>query len=270
LEADKKINLALKVSVIVHAAEASRTTAQGYAITQPVKRSSLVIQPEPKHSGDMNSRGVNISVKNEDDRQSGKRLTGVTGMRRLPMAFYNLIAAQPLFEGLSPDQLILLAHSATEINFAPGQFIFEKEVSANRFYLILEGEVELRSEAKHHGTISLQIFGPGQTLGWTWLFPQEHMFPPYHILSSARATGRTKALFFCTTWLRKQCHEDRALGYQLTNRIAEVVTETLKHIGQRLLSMTTQPCPCAESPSQDSGLTNSTRRFTFRADPTTL
>ena len=169
---------------------------------------------------------------------SGKRLTGITGMRKLPMALYNLISAQPLFDGLSPDQLILLAQSAMEINFASGQFIFEKGVPDDRFYLILKGEVELRSEAKNHGTISIQTFGPGETLGWTWLFPQEHMFPPYHILSSARAIERTKALFFCTTWLRDLCREDRALGYQLTNRIAAVVIENLKDIEQRLLSST--------------------------------
>jgi CRP/FNR family transcriptional regulator, cyclic AMP receptor protein len=169
---------------------------------------------------------------------SDKQLTGITGIRKLPMALYNLIAAQPIFEGLSPNQLILLAQSAMEINFAPDQFIFEKGVSADRFYLILEGEVELRSEAKNHGTISIQILGQGETLGWTWLFPQEHMFPPYHIFSSARAVERTKALFFCTTWLREQCHEDRALGYQLTNRIAAVAMENLKDIEQRLLSST--------------------------------
>ena len=165
---------------------------------------------------------------------SGKQLTGITGMRKLPMALYNLIGAQPLFDGLSPGQLILLAQSAMEINFAPGQLIFENAVPDNRFFLILKGKVELRSAAKNHGTISIQMLGPGETLGWTWLFPQEHMFPPYHILSSARTIERTKALFFCTTWLREQCHEDRALGYQLTNRLAAVVIENLKDIEQRL------------------------------------
>ena len=148
----------------------------------------------------------------------------------LAEALLPLIAAQPFFKGLNPQQLQLLAESALEMQFEAGQKIFETGSPANRFYLILEGQVVLESELAEHGVmLPIQTLGPGDNLGWSWLFP------PYLVHLGARALTPTRTIFFYGTRLREQCEFDHELGYELMKRVAEVATECLRATQQRLL-----------------------------------
>ena len=66
-----------------------------------------------------------------------------------------LVAQQPFFKGLSEDLIQMLADSTMEAQFKPGQWIFRQGDHANRFYLILEGNVLIESEAKERGMIPI-------------------------------------------------------------------------------------------------------------------
>ena len=146
-----------------------------------------------------------------------------------PEALDTLIAQQRFFKGLNPQHLKLLADSALEMEFAPGHVIFEEGSPANRFYLILEGQVVIESEKKDHNRIPVQTLGPGDDLGWSWLFP------PYSLHFSARAVTGVRTLFFYGERLREQCEGDHEFGYQLMKRIAEVATLSLQVTQQRLM-----------------------------------
>ena len=144
-------------------------------------------------------------------------------------ALLALITAQPFFKGLNPQQLQLLADSALEMKFAAGEKIFETGSPANRFYLILEGKVVLESELAEPGAmLAVQTLGPGDNLGWSWLFP------PYLIHLGAHAVEPTRVIFFYGTRLREQCEQDHEFGYELMKRIAEVATQCLSATQQRL------------------------------------
>ena len=145
---------------------------------------------------------------------------------------YTLIAEQPFFKGLSAKQLHVLAESAMEMQFEPGQQIFEEGSPANRFYLILEGKVLLESELKDREMLPVRTLGPGDDLGWSWLFP------PYYLHSRARAVETTKTIFFYGTRLREQCDQDHDFGYELMRRIAEVAIQSLHATQQRLMECT--------------------------------
>jgi len=145
---------------------------------------------------------------------------------------YSLIAEQPFFKGLEPHQLQLLADCAMQMHFEPGQTILEEGSQANRFYLIIEGKVVIESEMAERGLIPIQTLGPGDDLGWSWLFP------PFYTQFSARALIPTSAIFFYGTRLREQCEQDHELGYQLMMRIAEVMTQRLHNTQLRLLECT--------------------------------
>src|ERR1700722_12288718 len=69
---------------------------------------------------------------------------------------YSLIAEQPFFQGLSTWQLVLLTDDALEMEFATDEEIFREGSQANRFFLILEGNVLLESEAEDGGMIPIQ------------------------------------------------------------------------------------------------------------------
>lgn len=116
-----------------------------------------------------------------------------------------------------------------EMQFEPGQPIFREGSPANRFYIILEGKVVLETELQDRGMLTIQTLGPGDDLGWSWLFP------PYYLHLSARALEPTKTIFFYGTRLREQCEQDHDLGYQLMKRIAEVVIQHLLATQQRLM-----------------------------------
>jgi CRP/FNR family cyclic AMP-dependent transcriptional regulator len=158
-------------------------------------------------------------------------------------ALYDLIAQQPFFKGLNPHHLQLLTYSALEMKFEPEQTIFAEGSPANRFYLILEGKVVLESETEEHGVmIPIQALGPGDDLGWSWLFP------PYSLHFSARAVEPTTTIFFYGTRLREQCEQDHELGYQLMKRIAEVTTQSLRATQRRLMQYIDKNVP--EQPSR--------------------
>ena len=147
----------------------------------------------------------------------------------LALSLYTLIAKQPFLKGLNSQQLQQLAGSALEMKFETGTTIFEEGSPANRFYLILTGRVELSSEMEDRNVIPIQTLGPGDDLGWSWLFP------PYAMHFMARALEPTTAIFFYGTRLREQCEQDHELGYQLMKRIAEVATQSLGATQRRLM-----------------------------------
>ena len=142
---------------------------------------------------------------------------------------YSLISEQPFFKGLSAHQFQLLADSSMEIQFKTGQSILQAGDPANRFYLILEGKVALEAEGKERGTVLIRTLGPGEILGWSWLFP------PYYLHFSARAIEPVRTIFFYGTRLRQQCEEDHELGYELMKRAAEAAIQSLDCMQQRFM-----------------------------------
>lgn len=140
---------------------------------------------------------------------------------RLSSSLYELIAKHPLFDGLNARQLGVLADLAMETQFAPGEYIFRRQDPANRFYLILEGRIELELASTRDGMKVIQMAGPGDYLGWAWLFE------PYSFYLSARTVDPTKAIFFYGTMLRQRCEDDHDLGYEIVKRVAETALQRL-------------------------------------------
>jgi len=141
---------------------------------------------------------------------------------------YDLIAQQPFFGGLSASHLQLLTKSAMKMQFEPGRQIFHEGEPSNRFYLILEGKVEVESESEKDNPVSVGTLGPGDGLGWSWLFP------PHYAQFSMRAIEPTKTIFFYGTRLLQQCEDDHDFGYVLMKRFAEEAIKNLKGIQQIL------------------------------------
>jgi CRP/FNR family cyclic AMP-dependent transcriptional regulator len=149
-------------------------------------------------------------------------------------SLYARIAQQPLLKGLTPQQLQLLTDSAMEMEFEPGQLIFQAGSPANRFYFILAGRVVLESGLEGRGKIPIQTLGPGDDLGWAGLFP------PYILHLSARALESTRTIFFYGSRLREQCEQDHDLGYQLVQRVAEELIQSLR-VTQQCLTECAEP-----------------------------
>jgi len=144
------------------------------------------------------------------------------------MRHYTLIAKQPYFKGLNSRQLKLLASAVVETEIIAGQSIFDEGDIANRFYIILEGQVLIEAEGSERERIPIQTLGPTDDLGWSWLFP------PYHTHFGARTLTPVKMLLFYAPKLRQQCEKDHQLGYELMKRVAAVMLERLQAVRRRL------------------------------------
>jgi CRP-like cAMP-binding protein len=73
--------------------------------------------------------------------------------------------------------------------------------------------------------------GPGDILGWSWLFP------PYVWKFDARAREAVRATAFDGACLRKKCDADPAMGYELMKRLAHLVSKRLEATRLQLLDL---------------------------------
>lgn len=146
-------------------------------------------------------------------------------------AVESVIANHPFLRGLKPEHLRLLADSAMRMRYEAGELIFREGDPANRFYLIEQGQVSLESHRKDEAPVAVQVIGPGDVLGWSWLFP------PYHWHFDARVLEPTTAIFFYGTRLREQCEENHDFGFELMKRMTHVVIHRLQATRKELLSI---------------------------------
>jgi CRP/FNR family cyclic AMP-dependent transcriptional regulator len=147
----------------------------------------------------------------------------------IPPNLHALVAGLSFFKGLTPHQLKLLADSAMEERFQAGERIYREGDPANRFYVILEGKVAIETEAGGGAMIRVQTLGPGEDIGWSWLFA------PYYLHFSARAVTPVKVIFFYGTRLREQCEADHHLGFELMKRIAGVMIVSMEATRRKLV-----------------------------------
>lgn len=141
----------------------------------------------------------------------------------------DMLPRHPFLKGMKPEHLETMAACAMQTRFEERQSIFREGDSANRFYLIQEGRVIMETDAEEGSVIPIQIIGPGDVLGWSWLFP------PYYWQFDARALEPTKALFFYGSRLREYCEQDHDLGYELTKRMAAVVVKRLQATRRQMI-----------------------------------
>src|SRR6266480_2573975 len=175
--------------------------------------------------------------------------TGTNTASSLP----GLVAEHPFLQGMTPEHLAILTECAMFAEFKKGEVIFREGDPANRFFLIRSGRVELEAKVPERDHMLIQTIGPGDVLGWSWLFP------PYYWHLDARAVEPTSAIFFYGTRLRERCERDHDLGYSLMKRMAAIVIQRLQATRRQVINASSgeqlaiRPLESGEAPSE-SGL----------------
>src|SRR5712691_9314521 len=149
--------------------------------------------------------------------------------KKEPMA--TRVALHPFLAGMGRTHLSLLTDCAMAAHFKKGQTILREGEIANRFYLIESGKVMLESGEGFGEPVVIETIGPGDLLGWSW------MFPPYVWHFTARAIEPTTALFFYGTILREYCEKDHSVGYELFKRMSMVMTKRLQAARKQMLRL---------------------------------
>jgi CRP/FNR family transcriptional regulator, cyclic AMP receptor protein len=140
------------------------------------------------------------------------------------------LAEHPLFQGLAPKDLHLLARGAREDRFEAQEYLFSAGDKANKWFVIRKGAVMLETGGPPVGPIVVETVEAGNALGWSWLLP------PYHWQYSARAIETTLVIVLDGTALREACEHDHDFGYALAKCLIQAVVQRLEALRQRLLS----------------------------------
>ena len=98
-------------------------------------------------------------------------------------------------------------------------------------YVVEEGRVAIEITIPGRGRVTILTVGPGEVFGWSSLFFQRPK------TASARTVEPTRALALDAVRLRALCDADTRLGYLLTRRILDVVSERLKATRMQLLDI---------------------------------
>jgi CRP-like cAMP-binding protein len=151
----------------------------------------------------------------------------------------------PFFAGLDPKALGVLSGCATNVSFAPGEYLFREGKPASQFYMIRRGRVALEVHSPASGTMTVDTADSGDVVGWSWLVA------PYSWLFDARAVEATGAVAFDGTCLREKCDQDPKLGYELMKLVTQVMFSRLVAARVRLLDLYGDTNGTAASPLLD-------------------
>lgn len=136
----------------------------------------------------------------------------------------------PFFAGLDPAALELAAGCAVNVHFEPDAFLFREGEPADTFYVLRHGRVSIQTRTPV-GAVVLDSAHDGDVVGWSWLIP------PYRWTFDAHATESTSAIAFDGACLRAKCEDDPTLGYQLLQRVVQVMSSRLHSARVRLLDI---------------------------------
>jgi len=139
-----------------------------------------------------------------------------------------LVANHQLLAGLPGDMVALVTGCARNVAVKPGEFLLVEGEAAETLYLLRRGRVSLEVRSPGRKPLVIETLGPGDGVGWSWLFP------PYRWQFDARAIEPVGAIAVDAPCLRSKAEADPVFGYQLMKRFASVMVARL-HASQSCL-----------------------------------
>jgi CRP/FNR family transcriptional regulator, cyclic AMP receptor protein len=134
-------------------------------------------------------------------------------------------------QGLDADQLDRIAQIATPVQWGAGATVFREGDRDPLVYVVEAGRIAIEIAVPGRGRVIILTVGPGEVFGWS------SVFHPRPKTASARTIEPVKAFAVDACRLRELCEADSRLGYLLTRRILEVVSERLKATRMQLLDI---------------------------------
>jgi CRP/FNR family cyclic AMP-dependent transcriptional regulator len=142
-----------------------------------------------------------------------------------------VLSEQPFFSGLKESHIETIVRDAREESFAPGAMLLRQGECGGDFFLIRAGKVAIEAHNPGRPDVVVQTLGPGDALGWSWLFP------PYVWNFGARAMEPTRVFRLNGARLLVACEQNHDLGYEVAKRVARVMMQRLQATRQQLLDL---------------------------------
>lgn len=135
-----------------------------------------------------------------------------------------LLAEHAFLRDLSPEHIAFLTGCARNVRHEAGAYLIREGEDAGAMYLLREGRVALEIASPGRETAVVETLGPGDVLGWSWLFP------PYRWHLDGRAVEPVRALAFDGACLRAKMESDPALGYRIATRLLYQTHQRLERL----------------------------------------
>lgn len=134
-------------------------------------------------------------------------------------------------EVLSDEHRDRLMALAREVEFPADSRIFEERGTADRFWIVRDGDIALEMRVPGERPVQIETLGQGSLLGWSWLFPPRR----WHM--GARTLTPVRAYEFDAEAVRALCREDKEFGYVFVLACAETIGHRLEDARTRLLDV---------------------------------
>ncbi|MEU3903481.1 cyclic nucleotide-binding domain-containing protein [Streptomyces goshikiensis] len=124
----------------------------------------------------------------------------------------------------------LMSH-AREVNFPEGARVFDEGARAESFWIVRSGTMTLEVPMPSRRPTPIESLGPGELVGWSWLFP------PYVWQLSAEAMTPVRAYEFDATTVRVLMDADPAFGSAIGHWVGRVLALRLQQTRTRLIDL---------------------------------
>ncbi|MEW5871645.1 MAG: cyclic nucleotide-binding domain-containing protein [Chloroflexota bacterium] len=138
-----------------------------------------------------------------------------------------LLSRYPFFGFLKPTQLNKIAKIAKEETYDRGALLFREKETAETFYILLQGSIELyfTMEVEYHPELrkelKFRVIYPGESFGIS------AFIEPHVLTSSARATEPSRVIKIDAAPMLEMCEKDEKLAYALTHQVAKAAMDRL-------------------------------------------
>jgi|JI10StandDraft_1071094.scaffolds.fasta_scaffold763286_2 CRP/FNR family cyclic AMP-dependent transcriptional regulator len=143
-------------------------------------------------------------------------------------AHQEFLREHPVFRQLSGDYHALLAPHMREHAAATGDILLREGHPAEEFFILIDGAVDLYAGLGEGDEQWIQMIGPGEVIGWSWLVP------PHRWAFGVRARVDSRLMRFDAPALRNLCERDPAFGYGTLKRISALMMERLHTVRSRM------------------------------------
>jgi CRP-like cAMP-binding protein len=139
------------------------------------------------------------------------------------------LAEHELFSGLPDEALTFLGDNAVEESFASGEVVARQGSPADRFMIVLDGELVVEVPAIAGPALEITRLGPGQVFGWSWLIE------PFEWRFHARASSAIRVLDFNGRAILRHCEQDPVFGYALFKRFSALMGSRLESAQRKMM-----------------------------------
>lgn len=166
-----------------------------------------------------------------------------------------LLARLPLFQALTPEQLLQVAAHTRNKRLPKGEMLFQKGDDAQGMYVVVFGQIKLAFPSSHGNEKVVELIGPKQSFGEAAMFAQR----PYPVY--AQALSDSLLLHIANDALFALLESDRTFGRHLLAGLAmrmhaliqDVESYSLRSSAQRVIGYLLQQCPAEHAEGGSEG-----------------